>query len=139
MFTLRTFSNASMATLRTKADRIAAEICKRHGLQLTISESDPFKATENNAEETNRLEKAFTKAGYAIRRMEKPFRWSEDFSNYLQHYRGAFFGIGSGESCPELHHPDYDFPDSLIEPAAKAFYCIIQTFEATAQSHVTTP
>ena len=32
------------------------------------------------------------------------------------------FGIGSGEHQPELHHPDYDFPDDLIEPAAQLFF-----------------
>ncbi len=129
MFTLRTFSNASMATLRAKADRIAHEICKRHGLQLSVSESDPFKATENNADQTNWIEKVFTQTGFTVKHLDKPFRWSEDFANYLQHYSGAFFGIGAGENCHELHHPDYDFPDGLIEPAAKAFYSILLNSE----------
>lgn len=35
------------------------------------------------------------------------------------------FGIGSGEKHVELHHPDYDFPDSLIEPAAQVFYNLL--------------
>ena len=55
-----------------------------------------------------------------------PFRWSEDFSNYLLHYPGALFGIGAGEKQPELHHPDYNFPDALIPLAAQVFYNIIE-------------
>ena len=51
----------------------------------------------------------------------EPNRWSEDFAEYLLHFKGAMFGIGSGEQQPELHHPDYNFPDSLIEPAAQLF------------------
>lgn len=131
MFTLRAFSNSSMAALRKKADGIAAEVCSKYGLRLSVRESDPFKATENNAELVNQLEKTLTASGYAVRHLDKPFRWSEDFANYLLHYRGAFFGIGAGEHCPELHHPDYDFPDALIEPAAKAFYEIILSFDTS--------
>ena len=125
MFTLRAFTNKRMEDLRKEADSIATEVCGKYGLKLEMSESDPFKATENDAELTEHMERAFTEAGYAVRRMEKPFRWSEDFANYLISYRGAFFGIGAGEECPELHHPAYDFPDSLIEPAAGAFYALV--------------
>ena len=52
---------------------------------------------------------------------EHPFRWSEDFADYLMRYPGAFFGIGSGEGQPELHHPDFDFPDAVIPLAADFF------------------
>jgi len=125
MFTLRAFSNKRMSALREKADGIVSEVCEKYGLQLEISECDPFKATENDSRLTDGLEKIFTQAGFALRRIEKPFRWSEDFANYLMYYRGAFFGIGSGQNCPELHHPAYDFPDALIEPASECFMAIL--------------
>lgn len=35
---------------------------------------------------------------------------------------GGGSGVGGGEHQPELHHPDYDFPDDLIEPAAQLFF-----------------
>lgn len=127
MYTLRAFSNKRMEELRAEADAIAAEVCAKYGLQLAVCERDPFKATENDPELTDALEKTLTEAGYSVRRMEKPFRWSEDFSNYLLNYKGSFFGIGAGEACPELHHPAYDFPDELIEPAAGAFYAIVNS------------
>ena len=34
------------------------------------------------------------------------------------------FGIGSGENPTPLHHPMYDFADSIIETATKMFYDI---------------
>ena len=34
------------------------------------------------------------------------------------------FGIGSGENCPALHNPDYDFPDELIDNASDIFFAI---------------
>lgn len=126
MFTLRAFTNKRMETLRAEADGIVAEVCEKYGLQMNVSECDPFKATENDAELTEHLEQIFKDAGFVVRSIEKPFRWSEDFANYLLQYRGVFFGIGSGEACYELHHPSYDFPDKLIEPAAQALYSIVK-------------
>ena len=41
---------------------------------------------------------------------------------------GFMFGIGAGETVPELHHPDYDFPDDLIEPAAQLFFRLSSSF-----------
>ena len=31
------------------------------------------------------------------------------------------FYFGAGEDSPQLHNPDYDFPDALIEPATRIF------------------
>jgi hypothetical protein len=36
------------------------------------------------------------------------------------------FGIGSGEDCPALHNPDYDFPDELLDSASAIFYTVIR-------------
>ena len=126
MFTLRAFTNKRMDALRSEADGIVADVCKKYGLQMNVSECDPFKATENDAEMSKHLEQIFEETGFVVRSIEKPFRWSEDFANYLLQYRGVFFGIGSGEDCYELHHPAYDFPDKLIEPAAQALYSIVK-------------
>ena len=35
------------------------------------------------------------------------------------------FGLGAGENVPELHNPDYDFPDELIETGVKIFSGIV--------------
>jgi metal-dependent amidase/aminoacylase/carboxypeptidase family protein len=36
------------------------------------------------------------------------------------------FGIGAGTKHPELHHPDYDFPDEIIVTGTKMFHAIIK-------------
>ena len=59
----------------------------------------------------------------------EPFRWSEDFGEFLRIFPGAMFGIGSGEKHPELHHPDYDFPDDLTVSAAKLFFQLVKSFQ----------
>lgn len=48
-------------------------------------------------------------------------KWGEDFGLFTQRFSGAMFGIGSGENCPALHHPDYDFPDHIMSDAIRLF------------------
>lgn len=118
MFTLRAFTNAAMERLLADANSTVDEIAVRHGLSVTHALVEPFRATENHPECVKVLMRECKDA--IIK--EDPFRWSEDFAEYLIEFPGAMFGIGSGEDHPELHHPDYDFPDELIEPAAQLFF-----------------
>jgi len=121
MFTLRAYTNKAMDQLLADADAAAQDAAKRYGLQLRRSLRDPFSATENDPVLVDRMRELFLQDGIEPQMVDRPFRWSEDFAEYQRHFRGAFFGVGSGENQPELHHPDYVFPDALIEPAARCF------------------
>ena len=46
-------------------------------------------------------------------------RASEDFGRFRRRAPTAMFFLGAGAGHPGLHNPDYDFPDALIEPAAR--------------------
>lgn len=122
MFTLRAFTNHSMEHFLSDTIITVGNIASRHRLQLQHTLVEPFRATENNSLCVEHIEEV---CGTRSRYVLTPFRWSEDFANYLQHYPGAMFGIGAGETHAELHHPDYDFPDALIPLAAQVFYNII--------------
>jgi len=122
MFTLRAYTNSSMEQFMAQANRSAAEIASRHHLKIEHTLIEPFRATENNSLCVEHIEEV---CGLDTRYVLTPFRWSEDFSNYLVHYPGAMFGIGAGEKHVELHHPEYDFPDQLIPIAAQVFYDIL--------------
>lgn len=122
MFTLRAYSNDEMGKLLSDANGAVDEIAAHYGLKVSRSLVEPFRATENHEECANVL---MRKCGSDVIIKEEPFRWSEDFAEYLQVFNGAMFGIGSGEQQPELHHPDYDFPDELIEPAAQFFFRLV--------------
>lgn len=125
MFTLRAFTNDGMERLLRDANDAVDEIAGRYGLTVSRTLVEPFRATENNEECVNVLMRECVSAdatnSNAIVK-EEPFRWSEDFAEYLIEFPGAMFGIGSGQDHAELHHPDYDFPDELIEPAARLFF-----------------
>lgn len=118
MFTLRAYTNDAMEHLLNNANTLVGEIASRHHLALSHTLREPFRATENNPAHVEHIEEH---CGCRSHYILTPFRWSEDFANYLLYFPGAMFGIGSGEHHVELHHPDYDFPDSLIQPAAQVF------------------
>ena len=126
MFTLRAFTNNAMEHLLTEANAIVSEVAAKHHLQSSATLREPFRATENDSMLVEYIEEV---CGCRSQYMLSPFRWSEDFANYLQEFRGAMFGIGAGEKHCELHHPDYDFPDELIEPAAKVLMNLIVNSE----------
>lgn len=122
MFTLRAFTNSEMERLLADANTAVEQIASHYGLSVTRSLVEPFRATENHLDCVKAIEKAAKELPLNIQYQETPNRWSEDFAEYLLEFPGAMFGIGSGENHAELHHPDYDFPDDLIEPAAQLFF-----------------
>lgn len=128
MFTLRAFSNGEMERLLADANDTVAEIAGRHGLTVTCTLVEPFRATENNGDCVEAIEMAAEEVPLRVQYQREPNRWSEDFAEYLLEFKGAMFGIGSGERQPELHHPDYQFPDALVEPAARLFFKLLTTF-----------
>lgn len=132
MFTLRAFTNSSMADLMRLADATAIDVLQsksklgcQEPLELEKQVRDPFRATENTPELVAQLHQIFD-GEYDIVQTKTPFRWSEDFAEYLTVFPGAFFGIGSGEKQPELHNPAYNFPDDLIGIAARCFELIMK-------------
>ena len=128
MYTLRAFSNNTIHQLIAQANNIVALTAARHHLTVESTVRDPFSATVNHARLVERLERVAAKAGIPLEYKEGPFRWSEDFGRYLAMFPGAMFGIGSGEDQPELHHPEYDFPDQLIGPATQFVTTVISDF-----------
>ncbi len=128
MFTLRAFTNSEMERLLADANNTVDEIASRHGLTVTRTLEEPFRATENNPDCVKAIEKAAQSVPLKVVYKDAPNRWSEDFAEYLLQFPGAMFGIGSGENHAELHHPDYDFPDELTDPAAQLFFQLISFF-----------
>ncbi|GAA4650034.1 amidohydrolase [Kistimonas scapharcae] len=115
MVTLRTAADHRMQALRQKAEALVIQEAEQAGLQCSIRYRDEFAATENHPVVVSLVMDAAEEAGLNAETVERPMRWSEDFGQFTRHCKGALFCLGSGESCPQLHNPDYDFPDALIE------------------------
>ena len=114
--TLRAERGADLAKLRKLVLTRAKVLAVQDGLTLETEEQDVFPATENDKACAKKVLKA---CGGRV--LPEPMRWSEDFGHYLNHCRGAFFGIGAGEEHPGLHTAAYEYPDGLLMRTAESF------------------
>jgi len=126
MATLRTPTNDAMNTLVERACALVEQQAADERLQLTIEWEDVFGASVNTDEGYQRVMKACETAGVKATTMEQGYRWSEDFGKFTELCEGAMFALGSGEHSPQLHNPDYDFPDELIPVGRAVFLEIIR-------------
>ena len=85
-----------------------------------------FEAVNNDDSSVELVASVAEEQKMAIRRMPRPFPWSEDFGVFTSRYPGAMFGLGSGIDHPALHSRHYDFPDALIESGVRIFDGIIR-------------
>ena len=126
------------ATLRAKTDKLlhqhaqqlkelVATECKRTpDLQHEMEWLEPFSANENDPQSVGMIKNAALRNNLPYIELQTPFSWGEDFGLFTQQYKGAIFGLGSGENCAPLHSPQYDFPDEVIETGATVFYTIAE-------------
>jgi amidohydrolase len=125
MATLRAEHDTQMERLSRLAIDEAKRTADRHGLTLTTTWHDEFRACVNADQACDHLSAAAEAQGLTTRHLEGPFRWSEDFGSLAESGASlAMFGLGAGESHPQLHAPDYDFPDALIETGVGMFWQI---------------
>jgi amidohydrolase len=122
--TLRAFENEDMDVLTDKCEKIIREISKAEKLDCKISYSEAFPATVNNDNCVNIVEQSAKHIDLKIQNIEKPFKWSEDFGYFTNKYNACYFGLGSGKDQPQLHNPDFDFPDDIIDSGINIFYAI---------------
>lgn len=118
--TLRTLNDAQMGALCARAEALVQDAAAESGLGVEMSYHDVFHHCENDAEAVALLRQAFDDE--TLRHGPgSPSRGSEDFGLFGRKAKSAMFILGSGEATPQLHNPDFDFPDALIAPGSRAF------------------
>lgn len=125
--TIRTWSEKNMERLVEKLEKMARETAEKYELKYQTEWLHVFYTNRNDDEAIDRVREAAKKLGYELWERKVPMKWGEDFGAFTQRYKGAMFGIGSGEDCPTLHNPDYDFPDEIIPTGADLFEEIIHS------------
>lgn len=119
---LRTREDGPMAALRAEAEALVRAEAARDGLKAEFETQDDFSATVNDAQAITRLTSALEALGMSHDDAGLPLRGSEDFGRFgVEGTKMAMMFLGSGEACPQLHNPDYDFPDGLIAIGARLF------------------
>lgn len=112
--TLRTRLDERMAELCAAAEALAAEAAERNGLRHSIDYHEIFVASINEPEAVEHLRTALNAEGVSHDEEQLPMRASEDFGVFGHSSKSAMLFLGAGTDHPQLHNPDYDFPDDLI-------------------------
>ena len=122
LVTLRTLTDSTMAALVARAEALVRDQAHAEGLEVGIGHEDVFAHCENHAEAVAILAAALDDEGVAWREAGEPLRASEDFGRFGHGTtRSAMLYLGAGRDHPQLHNPDYDFPDALIGIGARLF------------------
>ncbi len=124
--TLRTLRDATMDALCARAEALAREAAARFQLGLEIAYADIFLNCENSPVAVERLARALDAENIRHDAGPLPMRGSEDFGRFGKHAPAAMFFLGAGERHPQLHNPDYDFPDALMEVGARVFMRVVR-------------
>jgi amidohydrolase len=125
MVTMRSYTQEMMTLISNRVASVARSTAEMFGLEIAITPTEPFPPTVNDSRIVKTIEEAADKLEMSIQQMSHPFAWSEDFGHFTSRFKGALFGLGAGKDHPALHHPDYDFPDDLIDPGVSLFIEII--------------
>lgn len=129
MATLRSHKNDVMDIMKNESVKLAENIANAYGLEFKFKWVEDFSATFNFEETFEAIKSAISNLDIKTINKDIPFPWSEDFGFFSQKAKTGFFGIGSGENHPQLHNPDYDYPDDLIAISSNIFLEIVQYFE----------
>jgi amidohydrolase len=122
--TLRTMTNDRMDSLI--ADALAHIEAEKGPLKVEVQWHDVFRSVVNDPDATSIARDVAADLGFAIKDMATPMRWSEDFGRIGDDgAKAAMLYIGSGENQPQLHNPDYDFPDALLPIVTDQFCGIL--------------
>jgi len=122
--TLRAFENSDMDLLTDKCEHIIQEISRTEKLHCEISYSEVFPVTVNDSSCVDIVQQSAQQMGLETEHLQSPFKWSEDFGYFTPKYKACYFGLGSGLKQPQLHNPDFDFPEDIIATGAELFYTI---------------
>lgn len=126
-FTFRCWTTQERDKLGNEIADLAKSVAAKYSLKTDVSYTESFHANENNDEAIEIIDKAAREEGFDVIWQNQPHRWGEDFGIFTQVYPGALFGLGAGKETADLHNPDYDFPDEIIETGVRMFYRILET------------
>ncbi len=129
--TIRSFEPAVtarvLARLREVVDGVAAAAGVRARLELVPGY--PVLVNDPACAEAVRRAAAAVLGEDRVRSDDLPIAGGEDFAYLAAARPGAYFFMGAGrpgEVTPGCHHPDFDFDDGLIAPAARILLGLVE-------------
>lgn len=123
--TLRAYEDATLDKLIIYAEKLVSQIAKEYKLEVGFDFVEKFTATHNHPEAWGIGKSAAKKLKLKTKNIRIPFRWSEDFGSFSSQTKTLLFCLGSGKKQPQLHEPNFDFPDELIPTGVNMFAEIV--------------
>lgn len=123
-YTLRTGDHKKFLQQKKEIIQQIEKITQCENLGFSLKWKEAFEANDNHPEAYQFIKEVAEENQYLFTEKEHFFNWGEDFGAFTQHYKGAMFGLGASENTPELHNPDYDFPDALLPYGIEMFYSL---------------
>ncbi|MEP3045624.1 MAG: amidohydrolase [Roseibium sp.] len=121
-FTLRAENGDVVDVMWDELSACAHAVADKYGLSIESETREEFAANSNSQLAFDMIKAASKAARADFVLIEKSFRWGEDFGEITHRHEGGMFGLGAGEAHPDLHNPDYDFPDDLLVSGISMFY-----------------
>lgn len=125
LLTIRAEKEEELDRMQGKILTVCDHFANRDQLAFSFEVCDAFPETRNHSACTEKVQRACKAAKIPFLYPKEPFRWSEDFGYFLKQTSGAFFGIGDGETHPQLHTEGYDFNDQILETVVALFSAIL--------------
>ncbi|MGN0033622.1 MAG: amidohydrolase [Candidatus Limimorpha sp.] len=123
--TLRSFDNGKLTHLTADVVQLCTMVAEKQGFRFSNSMHEAFPATMNDAYALDVVKAAANALNLNIKRIDMPFRWSEDFGRFNNVCPCAMFGVGCGVEHLPLHNTEYVFEDDIIETCVDLFEKII--------------
>ncbi len=123
--TIRFFDPDKGQELLSGFENTVGQIAQRRKIECDFSCDVPAIPVINRAEDFERTRNIITRdlGDDAFSMLSEPSMIAEDFSWYLQKYRGIFCHLGAGNSEP-LHSNRYDFDDGLLAYGIR-YFCLM--------------
>lgn len=125
-FTLRTAESAVLEIMWQRLSDCAKSIAEQHGLSAELVIKEEFASTFNSESAFELIKQASADVNLNFNSIDRPFRWGEDFGEVTKRVEGGMFGLGAGENRPDLHNPDYDFPDEILTSGISLFAALVK-------------
>jgi amidohydrolase len=125
-FTIRSADGLTVEKMWEELKECAVGIAAIYCLKTQFEIREEFAGTANGKFGFEIIRQAAAKTNHSFEQLYLPFRWGEDFGEFTKRFEGAMFGLGAGESQPDLHNPDYNFPDRVLRNGIEMFAAIIE-------------
>ncbi|MHB2167247.1 M20 aminoacylase family protein [Alsobacter sp. R-9] len=126
--TVRTFRPEVQDQIEKRMQEIVTGVAALHGATATLEYVRGYPPTCNHDAQTSFAASiaASVSGAEAVNTDVKPVMGAEDFSFMLEARPGAFVFIGNGATA-NLHHPAYDFDDSVIPVGVSYWAKLVET------------